>query len=55
VEAGVPIVVGTTGWHQYMDKVVSWSKNVKGAFLYGFNFSNRHELFFKAIQAVARC
>jgi len=53
VEAGVPIVVGTTGWHQYMDKVRQLVQERKGAFLYGSNFSIGMNFFFKAIQAVA--
>jgi 4-hydroxy-tetrahydrodipicolinate reductase len=53
VEAGVPIVVGTTGWHQYMDKVRQLVQERKGAFLYGANFSIGMNFFFKAIQAVA--
>jgi len=53
VEAGVPVVVGTTGWHQYMDKVRQLVQERKGAFLYGSNFSIGMNFFFKAIQAVA--
>src|SRR5262249_18316728 len=38
-EAGVPIVVGTTGWYQHLDKVRELINERKGAFLYGSNFS----------------
>jgi 4-hydroxy-tetrahydrodipicolinate reductase len=53
IEAGVPVVVGTTGWHQYMDKVRQLVQERQGAFLYGSNFSIGMNFFFKAIQAVA--
>jgi 4-hydroxy-tetrahydrodipicolinate reductase len=52
-EAGVPVVVGTTGWYQHMQKVRELVQERKGAFLYGSNFSVGVNLFFKAIQAVA--
>jgi 4-hydroxy-tetrahydrodipicolinate reductase len=52
-EAGVPLVVGTTGWYQHMQKVRELVQERKGAFLYGSNFSVGVNLFFKAIQAVA--
>lgn len=52
-ESGVPIVVGTTGWYQHMDKVRELVSARKAAFLVGSNFSVGVNLFFKAIQAVA--
>lgn len=52
-EAGVPIVVGTTGWYQHLEKVRELVKERKAAFLYGSNFSVGVNLFFKAIQALA--
>ena len=52
-ESGVPIVVGTTGWYQHLDKVRELVKERKAAFLYGSNFSVGVNLFFKAIQAVS--
>lgn len=52
-EAGVPIVVGTTGWHQHLEKVRELVRERKAAFLFGSNFSVGVNLFFKAIQAVA--
>jgi 4-hydroxy-tetrahydrodipicolinate reductase len=51
-EAGVPMVVGTTGWYQHMDKVRELVKERKAAFLYGSNFSVGMNYFFKAIQAL---
>jgi 4-hydroxy-tetrahydrodipicolinate reductase len=52
-ESGIPIVVGTTGWHQHLDKVRELVKERKSAFLYGSNFSVGVNLFFKAIRAIA--
>jgi 4-hydroxy-tetrahydrodipicolinate reductase len=53
VEAGVPVVVGTTGWTQHMEKVRELVRERKGALLYGSNFSIGMNFFFKAMQAVA--
>ncbi len=52
-EAGAPIVVGTTGWYQHLEKVRELVKERKAAFLYGSNFSVGVNLFFKAIRALA--
>jgi 4-hydroxy-tetrahydrodipicolinate reductase len=53
VEAGLPIVVGTTGWHQYLDKVNELVQARNAALLYGSNFSVGMNFFFKAIRAIA--
>ena len=53
VEAGIPLVVGTTGWYQHMDKVRELVNERNGAVLYGSNFSIGMNFFFKAIQAIA--
>ena len=53
VEAGVPMVVGTTGWYQHIDKVRELVAERKGAVLYGSNFSLGMNFFFKAMQAIA--
>jgi 4-hydroxy-tetrahydrodipicolinate reductase len=52
-EAGVPMVVGTTGWYQHIDKVRELVKQRNAALLYGSNFSVGMNFFFKAIQAIA--
>jgi 4-hydroxy-tetrahydrodipicolinate reductase len=53
LEAGVPIVIGTTGWYQHLEKVRELAMERKGALLYGSNFSIGMNFFFKAVQAVA--
>jgi 4-hydroxy-tetrahydrodipicolinate reductase len=52
-EGGVPIVVGTTGWYQHLDKVRELISERKSACLYGSNFSVGVNLFFKAIRAIS--
>ena len=52
-EGGVPMVVGTTGWYQHLDKVRELVKERKAAFVYGSNFSVGMNFFFKAIHAIA--
>src|SRR5262249_37386392 len=52
-EAGVPIVVGTTGWYQHLDKGRELINERKTAFLYGSNFSVGMNFFFKAMRAIA--
>ena len=53
VEAGVPMVVGTTGWYQHLERVRELVTQRKGALLYGSNFSIGMNFFFKAVQAMA--
>jgi 4-hydroxy-tetrahydrodipicolinate reductase len=52
-EARMPMVVGTTGWYQHLDKVRELVKERNAALLYGSNFSIGMNFFFKAIQAIA--
>lgn len=52
-EARVPMVVGTTGWHQHVEKVRELVRERNAALLYGSNFSVGMNFFFKAIQAIA--
>jgi 4-hydroxy-tetrahydrodipicolinate reductase len=53
VESGIPVVIGTTGWYQHLDKVRELVTERKGVLLYGSNFSVGMNFFFKAIQAIA--
>jgi 4-hydroxy-tetrahydrodipicolinate reductase len=53
VEAGVPIVVGTTGWYPHLERVRELVKERKGSLVYASNFSVGVNLFFKAIRAMA--
>lgn len=39
LQAGVPVVCGTTGWQDQMPKAIELCRQLKGAFLYASNFS----------------
>ena len=52
-EARVPMVVGTTGWYQHLDKVHELVTQRNSALLYGSNFSVGMNFFFKAVRAIA--
>jgi 4-hydroxy-tetrahydrodipicolinate reductase len=47
MNAQLPIVVGTTGWHQDLDKVNQLVKEKNGSLFYASNFSLGVNLFFK--------
>lgn len=46
LEAGVPVICGTTGWLADFDKIVALCREKDGAFLYGSNFSLGVNIFF---------
>jgi 4-hydroxy-tetrahydrodipicolinate reductase len=52
-EARVPMVVGTTGWYQHLDKIQQLIQDRGTAFVYGSNFSVGMNFFFKAMRAIA--
>lgn len=52
-EAGTPIVAGTTGWYQHLEKVRELVRERNAALIYGSNFSIGMNFFFKAVQAIA--
>lgn len=45
--AGVPIVVGTTGWNDQIDEIKRLVNDSEGAMVYGANFSIGVNLFYK--------
>jgi 4-hydroxy-tetrahydrodipicolinate reductase len=45
--AGVPIVVGTTGWHSQLDEVRRIVMQHEGALIYGANFSVGVQVFYR--------
>ncbi len=47
LEAGVPIVVGTTGWYEHLNEVKAMVQANSGALLWASNFSIGVNLFFK--------
>jgi 4-hydroxy-tetrahydrodipicolinate reductase len=51
--AGVPLVVGTTGWHASLDHVTNVVSEHDGALIYGANFSIGVQLFYRIAAAAA--
>jgi 4-hydroxy-tetrahydrodipicolinate reductase len=54
IEAGVPIISGTTGWLDHYDEAVTFCKEHEGAFLYASNFSLGVHVFFELNQYLAQ-
>jgi 4-hydroxy-tetrahydrodipicolinate reductase len=52
-EAHVPVVVGTTGWYQHLDKIRQLVRDRDATLVYGSNFSVGMNFFFKAVCAIA--
>ena len=53
-EAHVPIVVGTTGWHERLEEVRQACAGHDGRLVYGANFSVGVNIFFKVNQLLAK-
>jgi 4-hydroxy-tetrahydrodipicolinate reductase len=54
LNAGVPIISGTTGWLEEYDKMVSLCNEKNGAFIYGSNFSLGVNIFFELNDYLAK-
>lgn len=54
LNAGIPVVSGTTGWLEDYDMMVKLCKEKSGAFLYGSNFSLGVNLFFSLNEYLAK-
>lgn len=52
--AGVPIVVGTTGWYEHLDQVKQECFAANGSVLYGSNFSIGVNVFFHINKLLAK-
>jgi 4-hydroxy-tetrahydrodipicolinate reductase len=50
LDAGVPLVVGTTGWNDKIDTISTKTHKVEGKVVYGSNFSLGVQLFIKLAQ-----
>ena len=53
LEAGIPVVAGSTGWIGQMEEIKSICKEKKGCFLYASNFSIGVNLFFELNRKMA--
>jgi 4-hydroxy-tetrahydrodipicolinate reductase len=54
LEAGVPVISGTTGWLKNYDKAVELCRQKKGAFIYASNFSLGVNIFFQINEYLAK-
>ena len=54
LDAGLPVVSGSTGWLQQYDEVTKYCNNKNGAFLYASNFSIGVNLFFEVNKYLAQ-
>lgn len=54
LEAGTPVVCGSTGWLDQYDKVVDYCKKREGALLYASNFSVGVNIFFALNKQLAK-
>jgi len=53
-EAGIPIVVGTTGWYDKTEEVIKLCKEKSGCLFYASNFSIGVNIFFKVNEYLAK-
>ncbi len=53
-EAGLPLVVGTTGWYEHLATIKEKYENSNNAFLYGSNFSIGVNVFFHINKLLAK-
>lgn len=51
--AGVPLVEGTTGWHERLEEVRRTVESAGGALIYGANFSVGVNLFYRVVARAA--
>lgn len=54
LEAGVPVVVGTTGWYEHLDDIKEKCLQNNGTLLYGTNFSIGVNIFFHINRILAK-
>ncbi|TWR26492.1 4-hydroxy-tetrahydrodipicolinate reductase [Mucilaginibacter pallidiroseus] len=52
--AGVPVVVGTTGWHKEMDQIKEQCNHFNGSLIHGTNFSVGVNIFFHVNKLLAK-
>jgi 4-hydroxy-tetrahydrodipicolinate reductase len=54
MDVGIPVVVGTTGWHEHVEQVRSLVSKSNGSLVYGANFSVGMNLFFRLIDEAGK-
>jgi 4-hydroxy-tetrahydrodipicolinate reductase len=53
MDAGVPVITGTTGWYNHLPEVIDYCNAKNGAFLHAANFSIGVNIFFKINSVLA--
>lgn len=53
LNAGIPVVVGTTGWYEHLDEVKKWCSEKNGGLVYASNFSIGVNIFFELNRRLA--
>lgn len=53
LNAGIPVIVGTTGWYEHLDQVKKWCSEKNGALVYASNFSIGVNIFFELNRRLA--
>src|ERR1043165_6786412 len=53
LDAAIPIVVGTTGWYDTLEKLIALCKEKNGALIYASNFSIGVNIFFELNKKLA--
>ncbi|MBX7108128.1 MAG: 4-hydroxy-tetrahydrodipicolinate reductase [Chitinophagales bacterium] len=54
LEAGMPMVIGTTGWYDDLENVKRWCREKKGAIVYASNFSIGVNIMFELNRKLAQ-
>lgn len=54
IDAGVPVISGTTGWLEHYNNVIEYCKSNNGTFLYASNFSLGVNIFFEINKQLSR-
>jgi 4-hydroxy-tetrahydrodipicolinate reductase len=52
--AGIPVVVGTTGWYEHLPEVQQWYTDNRTALMYGTNYSVGVNIFFYVNKLLAK-
>ncbi|GAB2705798.1 4-hydroxy-tetrahydrodipicolinate reductase [Mucilaginibacter koreensis] len=53
-EAGIPVVVGTTGWYEHLPEVQQWYTDNRTGLMYGTNYSVGVNIFFHVNKLLAK-
>lgn len=51
---GIPLVLGTTGWHRQKQEIIELVRGNGGTLVYGNNFSVGAQMFFRIVRRAAR-